>query len=96
MNSLLKATAGAVMNNGGVVRQFKNYGEKDLPFVMKRHGSYHAHGRTWLMLFDANPSAVSLLDRQLRLDARVIRSTVVKLGETLDEVIERPEKAEMK
>ncbi|RKP14411.1 30S ribosomal protein S6 [Piptocephalis cylindrospora] len=94
INSLLRSTATAVMSNGGVVRQFRNYGAKDLPFLMKRHGSYHAHGHTWLMLFDANPSTVGILDRQLRLDARIIRSTVVKLGERLEDVIERPEQAE--
>jgi small subunit ribosomal protein S6 len=46
----------------------------------------------WLMHFDANPTTVQELGKKLRVDPRVLRHTVIKLGSKLDDVTARPEK----
>jgi small subunit ribosomal protein S6 len=46
----------------------------------------------WLMHFDANPGTVQDLGKKLRVDPRVLRHTVVKLGSKLEHITARPEK----
>jgi small subunit ribosomal protein S6 len=49
----------------------------------------------WLMHFDANPSTLNELSEKLRVDQRVIRHTMIKLGDTLPTIIDRPDKTHM-
>ena len=44
------------------------------------------------MHFDTNPVVLHELRRKLSIDTRVIRGNLVKLGEKLEEIIERPDK----
>ncbi|CAJ0912868.1 16389_t:CDS:2, partial [Entrophospora sp. SA101] len=46
----------------------------------------------WLMHFDTNPVVLHELRRKLNIDTRVIRGNLVKLGEKLEDIIERPDK----
>jgi ribosomal protein S6 len=42
------------------------------------------------MTFDAKPSVLQTLSKQLKLDTRVIRHNVVKVGEKLQDIVPSP------
>ncbi|RKP08781.1 30S ribosomal protein S6 [Thamnocephalis sphaerospora] len=95
LSEVLRTSARTVLDRGGVVRGFQNLGERELPYRMKRHQMYHTRGRYWLMHFDANPATVNELAERLRVDTRVVRHTMIKLGDRLDSVIARPDKTHL-
>ncbi|KAJ3045603.1 hypothetical protein HK097_001181 [Rhizophlyctis rosea] len=80
---LMKISATHVLDNGGVVRKFEHLGHKQLPYRMKRHQTVFTEGRYWTMLFDASPKTMEDLSTQLGYDERVIRHTMLKMGESL-------------
>lgn len=43
--SVLRRTATWIMDNGGVVRNFENLGEQELPTKMRAHAESFKHGR---------------------------------------------------
>ncbi|CAG8533411.1 3289_t:CDS:2 [Acaulospora morrowiae] len=81
-----------VLERGGVVRGFENWGAMPLVVRTKRHQVYHTHGHFWLMHFDTNPVVLHDLRKRLNSDPRVIRGNLVKLGDKLREIAERPDK----
>ncbi|KAI9337933.1 hypothetical protein BDR26DRAFT_863319 [Obelidium mucronatum] len=83
---LMKTAAIHVMNNGGVVRGFQSLPGLNLPYRMRRHQEIFETGRTWSMQFDASPATMAGLRKALSFDERVIRYTVIKLGDSLKEV----------
>jgi ribosomal protein S6 len=46
----------------------------------------------WLMHFDTNPVVIAELRKLFNNDPRVIRGNIIKLGERLEDIIERPDK----
>ncbi|CAH1758188.1 3739_t:CDS:2 [Entrophospora sp. SA101] len=90
--NLVKITATHILERGGVVRGFENWGVLPLPTKTRRHQVYHTNGQFWLMHFDTNPVVLHELRRKLNIDTRVIRGNLVKLGEKLEDIIERPDK----
>ncbi|CAO3612346.1 unnamed protein product [Cunninghamella blakesleeana] len=93
LKDLIKTSATQVLQRGGVVRGFDNWGDKQLPHGIKRHQEYHTNGHYWLMHFDANPLIVQDLNKKLLVDSRVLRHTFIKLGDKLDTVVARPDKS---
>ncbi|CCG83903.1 protein of unknown function [Taphrina deformans PYCC 5710] len=80
-------TAGAtVINNGGVVRSIEDWGHRVLPKPIKKYQSKHDEARYFLMRFDTNPRVQKDLSLTIKLDPRVLRHSVVKLGERLDQI----------
>ncbi|KAJ3347973.1 hypothetical protein HDU83_001628 [Entophlyctis luteolus] len=82
---LMRTVALRVLDSGGVVRGFQKSSELDLPYRMRRHQETFSQGLTWAMQFDASPRAMAGLRRDLSFDERVIRFSVVKLGDSLRE-----------
>ncbi|KAJ1915883.1 hypothetical protein IWQ60_008296 [Tieghemiomyces parasiticus] len=80
---LVKMSALTVLDRGGVVRGFTNFGIRVLPHRIKRHQQYFEEGRYWLMHFDCNPLVLTELTKSLRLDPRVLRHNVLKLDNKL-------------
>ncbi|KAG0222582.1 30S ribosomal protein S6 [Mortierella sp. GBAus27b] len=92
LKDLVKQTSLIVMNKGGVVRNLKPLGEKQLPYRIKKHQEYHVQGFQWTMQFDANPTALNELNKRLKVDPRVLRHAVIRLGSKLEDVVASPEK----
>jgi len=44
------------------------------------------------MHFDTNPVVIAELRKRLNKDPRVIRGNLVKLGEQLEDIVDRPDK----
>jgi len=86
ISELVKQTAEAVMQRGGVVRSLDSWGTRLLPAVMKRHEQRHTVGDYWTIHFDASPPVMKSVNFQLGKDPRVIRWTVTKLGEKLNDI----------
>ncbi|KAK3815297.1 MAG: 30S ribosomal protein S6 [Benniella sp.] len=92
LKDLVKQTSLIVMNKGGVVRSLKPLGEKQLPYRIRKHQEYHVQGFQWTMHFDSNPSAITELNKRLKVDPRVLRHAVIRLGSKLEDIIASPEK----
>ncbi|VVT50530.1 mitochondrial 37S ribosomal protein bS6m [Magnusiomyces paraingens] len=77
---VLKTIGKQIIDNRGVVRDIKSWGIRPLPKIMKKHGDSYLYGSFFYLKFDASPGVQSEISRILRVDRRMIRSTVVKLG----------------
>ncbi|KAI9030055.1 30S ribosomal protein S6 [Phycomyces nitens] len=93
LKDLIKSSASQVLQRGGVVRGFDNWGEMKIPHRIKRHQAYFNEGQYWVMHFDANPLIVKDLSKNLLVDSRVLRHTFIKLGDKLETSIARPDKS---
>ncbi|KAJ3071483.1 hypothetical protein HDU98_005255 [Podochytrium sp. JEL0797] len=80
---LMKTAAIHILDNDGVVRGFQRMQAMELPYRMRRHQETFSHGITWAMQFDASPETMAGLRRALSMDERVVRYSVVKLGDSL-------------
>ncbi|KAM0792054.1 hypothetical protein ACM66B_004761 [Microbotryomycetes sp. NB124-2] len=88
IRSLTTTASSLIVKNGGVLRTFDYWGKRQLPqpFYRGQDEPKALNGHYWTMRFDANPPTVAALNDRLRLDPRVMRYTVLKIGSTLDKV----------
>ncbi|KAL4766369.1 mitochondrial 37S ribosomal protein bS6m [Aspergillus foveolatus] len=75
-----------VLRSGGVIRGYTNWGIFRLPKTTTKHQARYTDGHHFIMRFDAAAPVQMGIRRQLALDPRMIRFSVVKLGDKLDEV----------
>ncbi|KAJ3333152.1 hypothetical protein HDU76_011069 [Blyttiomyces sp. JEL0837] len=75
-----------VLDRGGVVRNIRAIKADQLPYRMKRHQEIFTNGSYYCMQFDSSPETMDSLRRALHFDERVIRSTIIKLGDSLKDV----------
>ncbi|KIM30659.1 hypothetical protein M408DRAFT_328194 [Serendipita vermifera MAFF 305830] len=95
IRTLVKTSAMHIFDSGGVVRDIKFLGTRILPSKMKRHTKAQTLGDYWTMEFDANPRTMDELQKRLRQDPTVLRSTTLKLGSQLMESIQNPSKTRL-
>ena len=80
-------TAGnQVLTAGGVVRGLTNWGTFLLPKPARKQGAVYHNGHYFIMRFDSSAKTQHAVKRTLGLDPRMIRYSMVKVGEKLDEV----------
>ncbi|KAF8919786.1 ribosomal protein S6 [Mucidula mucida] len=79
---LVTQSALQILNNGGVVRKIDSWGTHTLPYRM---GQHHL-GDYWSLHFDTSPRVLTDLNRFLRRDPLVLRWTILKQGEKLEDV----------
>ncbi|KAJ1502036.1 28S ribosomal protein S6, mitochondrial [Coelomomyces lativittatus] len=82
----LKSTILTILNRGGVVRSIHNLLERELPYRMKAHQQFHTQGHYCTIQFDTPSDQLKYLKQHLSLDSRVIRATLIKLGDSLTTV----------
>jgi len=87
IKELVRQTAMHVLDAGGVVRGINSWGTCRLPQRMRRHQQYHDKGDYWTMHFDTSPRTLRSLSSIMRSDPRVIRWTMLKLGEKIEDVV---------
>ncbi|KAF5322154.1 hypothetical protein D9619_001897 [Psilocybe cf. subviscida] len=88
IRELVRQSATHVMNNGGVVRNINSWGTLTLPQRMKRHGPLQSVGDYWTLHFDASPRTLRSLNGIMRRDPRVLRWTVLKLADKIEDISE--------
>jgi ribosomal protein S6 len=77
-------TAGQqILSSRGVIRGITNWGPFLLPKPTTKHQSQHHTGHYFVMRFDASASTQQSVRRSLGLDPRMIRFSVVKIGDRL-------------
>ncbi|EMR09852.1 ribosomal protein S6 [Pneumocystis murina B123] len=89
LRELAKTSGSTIINKGGIIRGFEDWGNLILPKKKKKHQQIHHEGRHWTMLFDSNPQAQLEINKILRLDPRVINYSIIKLGSKLHEISEK-------
>ncbi|EAW07636.1 mitochondrial 37S ribosomal protein bS6m [Aspergillus clavatus NRRL 1] len=75
-----------VLRSGGVVRGYTNWGTFRLPKPTTKHQARYTDGHHFIMRFDASGPVQSAVRRTLGLDPRMIRFSVVKLGDKLEDI----------
>ena len=75
-----------IISSGGVVRGVTNWGPYLLTKPVKSHALKHDSGHHFIMRFDASPKAQRLVYKTVATDPRMIRTGMVRLGETLGEI----------
>ncbi|KAL4809414.1 ribosomal protein S6 [Aspergillus unguis] len=83
-----------VLRSGGVIRGYTNWGVFRLPKVTTKHQARYTDGHHFIMRFDAASPVQLGIRRTLALDPRMIRFSVVKLGDKLDEIKDVPGRVE--
>jgi small subunit ribosomal protein S6 len=84
-----------VMNSGGVVRKINSWGTQTLPQKMKRNGPLQSVGDYWTLYFDASPRTLRSLNGIMRRDPRVLRWTVLKLADNLEDLAKQGQKMQI-
>ncbi|EXJ56183.1 hypothetical protein A1O7_09114 [Cladophialophora yegresii CBS 114405] len=72
-----------ILASNGVIRGMKNWGQFDLPRPTTKHQTQHRQGHYFVMQFDASVKAQQDVRRFLSLDPRMIRFSMVKIGDKL-------------
>ncbi|TFK44790.1 ribosomal protein S6 [Crucibulum laeve] len=93
IRELVRQSAMHIMNAGGVVRSINSWGTLTLPQRMKRHGKYETLGDYWTLHFDTSPRTLRSLNSIMRRDPRVLRWTVLKLGDKVEDIAKVGQKA---
>lgn len=83
---IARTAGGEVLRSGGVVRGITNWGAFRLPRPTTKHQARHTDGHHFIMRFDSSAQVQQNIRRTLALDPRMIRHSVVKLGNKLDEI----------
>ncbi|NWZ26956.1 RT06 protein, partial [Asarcornis scutulata] len=76
--AVLKRTVEALMENGAVVRNLENLGERALPYKISKHKQRHRRGGYFLVDLEAPPSIVSTMMDHLGRDIDIIRRAFIK------------------
>ncbi|KAI5811137.1 ribosomal protein S6 [Peziza echinospora] len=92
VKEIAKTAGMTVLNNGGVVRGYTNWGPVLLPTRARKHQATHDRGHYFIMRFDSNGATQQTVRTTLGLDPRMIKFSVVKLGDKLAEVSNVPGK----
>ena len=82
----MKTTATHILTHGGIIRRIDNHGYHILPYRIKKDKQFYTDAHSWTMYFDTHPGVLDEMHRVLKVDPRVLRYTVVKKGERLEEV----------
>ncbi|XP_039446486.1 probable 28S ribosomal protein S6, mitochondrial [Culex pipiens pallens] len=85
--SVLKRTATAIFDKGGVIRKLDNLGTKPLPFKTSVHGLVHRTGSYFVVKFDTPPATVEDLEEEYGRDVDIIRKRIYKADAALHEPV---------
>ncbi|EMC97802.1 hypothetical protein BAUCODRAFT_66624 [Baudoinia panamericana UAMH 10762] len=94
IKEITKTTGNIVLSSGGVVRGITNWGTFLLPKPARKQGAIYNQGHYFILRFDSSAKTQHAVRRTLGLDPRMIRYSVVKMGEKLEEIADKGGKAE--
>ncbi|EON69754.1 30S ribosomal protein S6 [Coniosporium apollinis CBS 100218] len=88
VKEIAKTAGTLVLNAGGVVRGITNWGTFLLPKPYRKHQQLHTSGHYFIMRFDSSAKTQHSVRRTLSLDPRMIKYSVVKMGDKLEAIKE--------
>jgi small subunit ribosomal protein S6 len=75
INDIINRIKETIVNNGGEIREFENWGRKRLAYMVKKSKiGYYA-----IFRFDAPPTIISKLERFYTLDEYILRFLTIRL-----------------
>lgn len=77
---IIRSIGKLIINNRGVIRKIENMQIRQLPKIMNKNRKSYIVGSHFYVQFDSSPGVQSQVLRSLRMDTRMIRSTIVKAG----------------
>ncbi|CCJ29224.1 unnamed protein product [Pneumocystis jirovecii] len=80
LRELVKTSGSVIINKGGIIRDLEDWGNIVLPKKIKKHQQTHCEGHHWTMLFDSSPQTQFEVNKILKLDPRIIRHSIIRLG----------------
>lgn len=83
IKEIARTTGQQVLRSRGVIRGITNWGPFLLPKPTTKHQSQHHQGHYFIMRFDSSAETQHSIRRSLGLDPRMIRFSVVKIGDKL-------------
>jgi len=86
VREIAKTAGTIILRSSGVVRGFTNWGTFLLPKPAKKLQTTHQYGHHFIMRFDASARAQHTLRKTMGLDPRLIRYSVVKMGEKFEAI----------
>ena len=78
VHGLLAKMSKIVIDRGGVVAGISNWGVQDLAYRMKARQEYHTRGRFMQVKLVTSPDALKELERNMKLDERLLRWMIIK------------------
>ncbi|KAF2273137.1 37S ribosomal protein Mrp17 [Westerdykella ornata] len=96
VKEIAKTAGKIVLDQKGVVRGVTNWGTYLLPKPAKKLQTTHHTGHHFIMRFDASAKTQHILRRTMSLDPRLIRYSVVKMGEKFEHIKDVPGRAEFR
>jgi small subunit ribosomal protein S6 len=78
VHGLLTKLSKIVLERGGVVAGISNWGVQDLAYRMKSRQEFHTRGRFMQMKLVMSPDALKELERNMKLDERLLRWMILK------------------
>ncbi|EDN06941.1 37S ribosomal protein Mrp17 [Histoplasma capsulatum] len=86
VREIARITGLQILYSGGVIRGLTNWGPFRLPRPITKHQTKYSTGHHFIMRFDSSSAVQQSVRRTLGLDPRMIRFSVVKLGNKLEEI----------
>ncbi|KAF3904172.1 hypothetical protein AA313_de0207148 [Arthrobotrys entomopaga] len=86
IKEVIKTVGMQVLTNGGVIRGINNWDVTHLPKKIRKHQASHSMGHYFLMRFDCDPSTQKIVRDTLGVDPRMLKFSVVKMGDKLDDI----------
>lgn len=78
VHDLLRKLTQIVLERDGVLAAVNSWGLQQLAYRMRAHQEYHTHGRYVQFKVIASPVTLKELERNMRLDRRVLRHMTIK------------------
>uniref|UniRef100_A0A7S0MJW4 30S ribosomal protein S6 n=1 Tax=Cryptomonas curvata TaxID=233186 RepID=A0A7S0MJW4_9CRYP len=78
IHALLSKLNQLVLDQSGVVAGVSNWGVQKLAYRMKAHQEFHTQGRFMQLKFVVSPAVLKELERNMKLDERVLRFMTIK------------------
>lgn len=91
---IARTTGNIVLGAGGVVRGVTNWGIFMLPKPARKQGATYREGHYFILRFDSSPKTQHAVRRTLGLDPRLIRYSIVGMGQKLEDIKDVGGKAE--
>ncbi|KAK6333446.1 hypothetical protein TWF718_011257 [Orbilia javanica] len=89
IKEVIKTVGMQVLTNGGIVRGINNWDTTFLPKKIRKHQATHTQGHYFLMRFDCDPATQKIVRETLGVDPRMLKFSVVKMGQGKLEDISR-------
>lgn len=86
LSRIARTTGSLILTRGGVIRGLTNWGTFHLPKPARKQGALYHQGHYFILRFDSDGRTQHAVRRTLGLDPRMIRYSVVKMGDKLEEI----------